>query len=251
MECQFCKKIFLRKSCFVYHQEIVHRVGPLGWVDQKRSVEPVTFVRCSLCLKRFSDQNQLTLHLKVSPNETPKDSKCQFCKEIFKRQTCFAYHQESVHRVFKPKTKENVEEIRNLNKATKVIPKNLLPKDHKINDVLVMKKNELKKPQIWSKQKRESSDIEVIDEILVDSPPQKIQKISNGSKVGSKPIVIPLTKKSKLYTKIPKQDTKNKQENSIPEKLNCNMCQGIFFNTEEFKNHMTTVHELNCQVIGE
>jgi len=64
-----------------------------------------------------------------------------------------------------------------------------------------------------------------------------------------KPIIIPITKKSKANIKKPQKDTKTLQGSATPEELKCNLCQGTFFDTETFKSHMTTVHDLNCQVI--
>ena len=161
-------------------------------------------ISCESCFEPFSNKGELSLHLLWTPEDSKKAFLCQFCQKLFEKRRCLEYHLKSVHKKM-PLSEEFQEKIKNdqtkttqspahsiistpvkvvsqiekvifespksLNKKTPIVPR-ILRKDHKTNDVVMIKKIE-----VPAKQKRVASgDIEVLDQI---SPPKKMMKIPN------------------------------------------------------------------------
>ena len=149
--CQFCRKMFKKKKCLVYHMKSEHRkllimaISPKNEYDNSvESVAPqvdLTIIqkeskkgfensptrlqtslfdeklsspkRCNLCFEYFSNKESYKSHVKTIAEDANRLFSCQFCDKVFKKRQCLISHLKSIHKKRAMNSSSNVEKQKN------------------------------------------------------------------------------------------------------------------------------------------
>ena len=149
--CQFCRKMFKKKKCLVYHLKSDHpkllfmAISPKSNFDNsnesvapqvdlpiiqkeiKKSFEnsPTRLQKslfgeklsspknCNLCFEYFSNKESYKSHVKTIAEDANRLFFCQFCDKVFKKRQCLISHLKSIHKKGAMNSSSNIEKQKN------------------------------------------------------------------------------------------------------------------------------------------
>ena len=149
--CQFCRKMFKKKKCLVFHLKSDHpkllfmAISPKSNFDNSNeSVAPQVDLpiiqkeikksfensstrlqkslfgkklsspkKCNLCFEYFSNKESYKSHVKTIAEDANRLFFCQFCDKVFKKRQCLISHLKSIHKKGAMNSSSNIEKQKN------------------------------------------------------------------------------------------------------------------------------------------
>ena len=149
--CQFCRKMFKKKKCLVFHLKSDHpkllfmAISPKSNFDNSNeSVAPQVDLpniqkeskkgfensptrlqtslfdeklsspqKCNFCFEYFSNNESYKSHVKTIAEDANRLFSCQFCDKVFKKRQCLISHLKSIHKKRAMNSSSNVEKQKN------------------------------------------------------------------------------------------------------------------------------------------